>query len=167
MSPFFSRLIVKLLFYTPSTKCSLINCTSFVNIYQKYWFQFFDMFPRHRLINIIIRLNEFLRYLQISPDFLVSFKILTRRDWQILHLLQILFHRISISFTSVFCHYGLELIRYIRIAKLDSLQPDSRTINCIVKNSSIFSFSWWVLMCLVWNFPIFHKAIFILDHIPS
>lgn len=88
MSPFFSRLIVKLLFYTPSTKCSLINCTSFVNIYQKYWFQFFDMFPRHRLINIIIRLNEFLRYLQISPDFLVSFKILTRRDWQILHLLQ-------------------------------------------------------------------------------
>lgn len=73
MNPFFSRLIVKLLFYTPSTKCSLINCTSFVNIYQKYWFQFFDMFPRHRLINTIIRLNEFLRYLQILLDIFVWF----------------------------------------------------------------------------------------------
>lgn len=138
MSPFFSRLIVSLLSYTASIKSSMTNCTFFGSTSIKNIDSYFlYLFPRCVLIIIKSQMSllDICKYhLVFLYDFFASFRLLTRLT-NTIPITKICFTDFFLL-SWMFFQFELELPWCLRVAKLDSLRLNSRTVSCIVESSA-------------------------------
>ena len=138
VSPFFSRLIVSLLSYTASIKSSMTNCTFFGSTSIKNIDSYFlYLFPRCVLIIIKSQMSllDICKYhLVFLYDFFCILQIINKIDKYYTYYKNCFTDFFLLS--GMFCQFELELPWYLRLAKLDSLRLNSRTVSCIVESSA-------------------------------